>query len=164
MNKIWIISDTHFNHPNIITKFEFRKPNYQELIIKRINNNVWENDILIHLWDVIFDNPSELGEILKKLNVKTKILIRWNHDKNWIDWYINKWFTFVVDEIRVNYLKKNIILSHKPIMDLPDDYINVHWHLHSKVNEIIDDGRHILYSPELNNYMPLLLNNMIKWI
>lgn len=167
MNKIFIISDTHFNHQNIIDKFEFRKPNYQEQIIRKINTQLKDWDILIHLWDVIFDKPSQLWDILKEIKPNiTKILVRWNHDRNWINFYLNKGFNLVVDEFKINdILWMNIIFSHKPYPKLPKTYINIHWHIHTRAYNL-PKHKYFCYSAENENYMPLLLNNIInkiKW-
>lgn len=170
MNKIWLISDTHFNHPDIITKFEFRPQNYQDQIIRKIKNNIQEWDILIHLWDVIFDRPSELNEILNKMwNNFTKILVRWNHDQSWVNFYLNKGFNMVLDEFMIkDYMWYNIIFSHIPKKDweLPEWFINIHGHLHTNSHHVEEYTKHlenyILYSAEKENYMPILLNNVLK--
>ena len=63
--KIYIISDTHFNHDKII-ELEKRDKNYKNIIMKKWNKNVNDDDIIIHLGDVIFSNASELSEIDRK--------------------------------------------------------------------------------------------------
>jgi calcineurin-like phosphoesterase family protein len=45
---IWLIADTHFNHPNIL-KYEDRPSNYQELIIAHWKKLVRPQDTIIHL-------------------------------------------------------------------------------------------------------------------
>ena len=167
MNKIFVISDTHFNHQSIIDKFEFRKPDYWEQIIRKINSQLEDWDILIHLWDVIFDKPSQLWDILKEIKPNiTKILVRWNHDRNWINFYLNKGFNLVVDEFKINnVLWENIIFSHKPLIKLPLNWVNIHWHLHTAITNL-PKHKYFCYSAENENYMPLLLNNIInkiKW-
>lgn len=165
--KIWIIADSHFNHSEIIEKFEFRPNNFKEQIIRKIRNNVKENDILIHLWDVIFDRPSELWWILDGMGKCTKVLIRWNHDKSWVNFYMNKWFNFVADKIEIeDYMWFNIVFSHIPIKRLKKWRINIHWHLHTNSHHISEYSKnpknYILYSAEKENYMPILLNELLK--
>jgi calcineurin-like phosphoesterase family protein len=46
--KIWIISDTHFNHNRII-ELEERPEDYQELIINNWKKLVKNEDTIIHL-------------------------------------------------------------------------------------------------------------------
>jgi len=48
MKRIWITSDWHFNHEPI-KEFENRKDGYEKELIKKINNQVKPNDILINL-------------------------------------------------------------------------------------------------------------------
>jgi calcineurin-like phosphoesterase family protein len=164
--KIWIVSDTHFNHEQIKTKFWFRPEWFEDIIIKKIKNNVKEHDILIHLWDVIFDRPSELSDYLSKMWNSTKILVRWNHDKNNVWFYLNKWFDFVMDEFKlIDYHGFNIIFSHIPIRELPDGFINIHWHLHNHRNILSftdKPERYFCYSWEDENFQPLLLTTILK--
>ena len=47
--KIYVISDTHFNHKAILNKFEFRREDYEWQICKKVRKNLREKDILIHL-------------------------------------------------------------------------------------------------------------------
>ncbi len=160
--KIWIISDSHFNHEAIKTKFEFRPENFEEQICRKIKNNVWEDDLLIHLWDVIFNRPSELNKYLLAMWKCTKILIKWNHDKNWNEFYYNQWFNVVADEI----IMDNIVFTHIPKPSLEKGQINIHWHLHSNshhINEYTNNPEnYICYSAEEQNYMPILLTQFLK--
>lgn len=163
--KIFIISDTHFNHDIIKDpSFEWRPDNYNELIIKNWKKIVWPEDTIIHLWDVIFSRASELHDILAQLPW-TKILVKGNHDMNRNSWYLSKWFNFVCDKIELRVNHKNVILTHIPIK-LEEWQYNIHWHLHSRKHrdqefEKIQTDRHILYSCELEKYKPILLENMI---
>jgi calcineurin-like phosphoesterase family protein len=170
MRRIWIIRDTHFNHKSIIDKFEFRKPWFEKEIIRKIKNNVLDWDTLIHLWDVIFDRPSELWDYLKEMGHCTKILVRGNHDRNWVDFYLNKWFNLVVDEFKIKEFqnKYNILFTHIPRKEgeLEAWYINIHWHLHTKSHHITEytsnPKNYLLYSAEKENFMPILLWNFLK--
>lgn len=164
--KIFIISDTHFNHEAIKNEdFENRPDNYNELIIKNWKKLVSEGDTVIHLWDVIFARAWELKDILWQLPW-TKILVKGNHDMNRNNWYLWKWFNFVCDKIELRVNHQDVILTHKPV-ELKEWQFNIHWHLHSwrhrdeEFSDIITDN-HILYSCELENYKPLLLESMIN--
>ena len=162
MKKIFIISDTHYNHPAIID-FCNRPKDYQKKIIKRWNSKVREDDLVIHLWDVIFDRPSELFDINRRLNW-TKVLVRGNHDKRWHTFYMNNWFSFVVDELRYNIEGgRELILSHIPKWKLTGNQLNIHGHLHNSWHRgWWGTDRHILYSPEIENYFPILMDDLIK--
>lgn len=162
--KIFITSDWHFNH-EAIHDFEGRERGYEKELIRKINNQVWKDDILINLGDVIFSKSSELSGYTGKIHCKNIILVRWNHDKGTYDFYLNHWFQFVCDEFKLRWQQQPIIFSHIPVENLPEGYINIHWHLHSwAYREWIDDGNHILYNPEKSgsNFVPILLKNIIS--
>ena len=80
--KVFIISDTHFNHANIIKycnrPFKDTKEMY-EAMIKNWNETASNNDIVIHLGDFGLGNKEYIASIIKRLNGK-KILIMGNHD------------------------------------------------------------------------------------
>lgn len=161
--RIWITSDWHFNHEPI-KDFEWREEWYEQEIIRRINNQVKEDDILINLWDVIFSNASELKDYISKFKCKNIILVRWNHDKWSYDFYLNHWFSFVCDEFKLRWQQQPIIFSHIPIKNLPYGYINIHGHLHSGWHrDGINDWRHYLYNPEKtgSRFIPTLLQHIV---
>lgn len=156
--KIWIISDTHFNHEKLI-ELEWLPTNYQEQIIRNWKKLVAPTDTIIHLWDVIIARQSELELILRELSW-TKILIKWNHDWNPNNWYLNKWFSLVLDKMEMTIWKKKLIFTHIPIVVWENEY-NIHWHLHGnshheELEHILID-RHIL----INWLKPILLNELI---
>ena len=162
MKRIWITSDWHFNHEAILD-FEWRSPWYEKEIIKKINNQVQEDDILINLWDVIFSKASQLWEYLNQIKCKNIILVRWNHDKWSYDFYLNHWFSFVCDEFKLRWQRQPIIFSHIPLEIVPEWYVNIHWHIHSWHREWWLTERHILYNPEKTwyNFVPILLKNIL---
>lgn len=165
MKKIFVISDTHFNHEAILD-FESRSKWFEKDIIRKWNNIVSNDDLVVHLWDVIFDRPWELKDYLSQMK-GTKVLVRWNHDKKSIVSYMNAWFSFVCDEFKFNqYTWFKIIFSHIPLPNIPDGYYNIHWHIHSWVHrwDIKLSDRHILYNPEKTwfNLCPVMLDNLIK--
>ena len=82
--KVFIISDTHFNHANIIKycnrPFKDTKE-MDEMMIKNWNETVSNKDIVLHLGDFGLGKKEYIASIVKRLNGK-KILIMGNHD-NW---------------------------------------------------------------------------------
>lgn len=111
--KIWIISDTHFQHEKI-KKFEHRPDNFDEVIIRNWNKRVAKEDLVIHLGDVIFAEKAHLTVINSRLNGK-KILCRGNHDNQSAVWYMDHGFDFAVDY----FIYNNIAYSHAPLTPLP---------------------------------------------
>lgn len=157
--KTWIITDTHWNHKNIVG-YESRPKDFSHRIFKNWKKLVQSEDRVIHLGDVIFAKQGELGDILNDLP-GTKILVRGNHDKQTNEWYMKKGFDFVCDEFRW----KNIIFSHKPNLILGDQ-INIHGHLHEQTKRDSDGylfftKNHIPVSIE-KNFSPVLLDEIIS--
>ena len=79
---IYITSDTHFSHKNIIEYCDRPYTNPEEMnkdLISKWNSVVKEDDIVLHLGDVGFGLVEELSPIIQGLNGH-KILIRGNHD------------------------------------------------------------------------------------
>ena len=107
--KIFLIADTHFNHDAII-EFEGRPSNYMDIIKKKWNHLVGENDLVIHLGDVIFKRASELKDIMESLNGR-KWLVRGNHDKENIAWYLKRGFDFAADTSRAASVGSPITFS-----------------------------------------------------
>ena len=83
MSKTYLVSDTHFNHSNIIKDCSRPFSNIEEMnkvIIDNWNNIVDKEDTVYHLGDFGFGTKEELKEIFDKLNGK-KYLIMGNHDR-----------------------------------------------------------------------------------
>ena len=149
---IYFISDTHFNHENVI-KYCNRpfanKEEMNEALISNWNSIVTNKDIVYHLGDVALTNESEMKDIISKLNGK-KYLIRGNHDKKSVLFYENAGF-IVLKDAPIKIDKYNLILSHYPIPDtmIPKGYINIHGHIHNnKLNEDLDRSGTLEYPKE----------------
>lgn len=128
---IWVISDTHFYHDNII-KFENRPKDFNEQIIHNWNSLVGHDDTVIHLGDVIFgmNKAENLAKIMRRLNGK-KILCIGNHDNAEPMSYMDAGFDFVVDYFVLN----GIAFSHAPLTPLPEGVTkNIHGHFHRGVH------------------------------
>jgi len=84
MNKVFVISDTHFLH-NKIVEYQGRPQNHNELMFKNWNSVVDKDDLVIHCGDLSagvgkHENGFEkLKKICLNLNGR-KVLLRGNHD------------------------------------------------------------------------------------
>ena len=80
--KIWITSDTHFNHKNIIA-YESRPfasiPEMNAALIENWNKVVAPDDAVIHLGDFALGSANDLDRLVGSLNGH-KFLILGNHD------------------------------------------------------------------------------------
>src|SRR3989344_7984229 len=151
-NKIWITSDHHFNHYNIIRycKRPFGSvKEMNETMIKKWNKKVKPIDLVIHLGDFAFKRSA--GDFRKRLN-GTILLIKGNHD-----FRINKDDGFIIIEgiIQIG----NLLLTHRHLLpeNIPKGFYNVHGHIHQK-----DSFNGINVSVEKTDYEPIELNELIK--
>ena len=126
---IYIITDTHFGHTEMTTVFNKRPKDFTKKIFKNLFS-LKEEDTLIHLWDFCIWNDLEYANKFRKIKCKTKILVKWNHDKKSDEWYMREaGFSYVVLSMlkKINWIE--IYFTHKPsILKVWD--VNIHWHTH----------------------------------
>jgi len=124
---VYLISDTHLNHANIATYCD-RPKDFTQLIIKRWNEVVKSEDVVIHLGDVAIGPRSTVEHQVRSLNGR-KILVRGNHDKRGsCAWWMEHGFDFACDGMRF----RNCWLTHHPSTSLADGCeLNIHGHLHN---------------------------------
>jgi calcineurin-like phosphoesterase family protein len=115
--KKYILTDSHFNHTNII-KYENRPENFKELIVNNWIDIVPADAEVYHLGDVIFKQAYELGEILAK-TPGTKHLCLGNHDREKPTWFINKGFSTahanVMNTFSSHFTKKEFAIRNMEI-------------------------------------------------
>ncbi len=97
---IYLISDTHFNHKNIIgyenRPFDSVEEMNQQLIANW-NKMISNKDTIYHLGDFASGNYDEVKTIADQLN-GYKILIKGNHDRNHSkSWWHRIGFDDVID-------------------------------------------------------------------
>lgn len=154
---IFVTSDTHFNHKNIIKYCNRPYKDVEEMneaIINNWNNLITNDDVIYHLGDFGFGTKEELKQIFNRLNGQ-KYLIMGNHDKKvGRNYYLELGFLNVY---RKEYQLDNYILTHEPI-EVESDKINIYGHIHnSDIDPIFDDPNHKCICLERTRYKPLLL-------
>lgn len=157
MNKIFVISDTHFGHKKVI-EFEKEFRNFKSIedhdneIVDRWNSVVNKKDTVWHLGDVLFGKES--FAILGRLN-GVKKLVMGNHDRYPSKLYLDH-FNVICGAAEI----KNCILTHIPVHEeqFKRYLYNMHGHLHSKN---INDNRYINVSCEQINLTPILINELL---
>lgn len=81
---IWITSDQHFFHKNIISLCDRPFKSVEEMNEKLINNfnsKISSNDFVIHLGDMVMgDQKKNIPNILSQLTLTKSCIIRGNHD------------------------------------------------------------------------------------
>lgn len=144
---IWLISDTHFQHANIL---KFRDNTSGELIrgnrfssVEEMDEAMFDNwnsvvkpgDKVYHLGDVMFGNKDEFLPKFKKLNGQKRLILG-NHDD--AKWFI-KHEMFAKVEMWRMFPEFGLLLTHVPVHNstLGESHrfgegsmVNVHGHIH----------------------------------
>jgi len=163
--KIWIMSDTHFAHTNII-RYCDRPANCDELMIYNIRRLVKPQDTFIHLGDFALCRDIDVKQdFLDQIPAKTKILIKGNHDKPNKIHKLDGW-----SEIHSNYCfvynKIPFYLNHFPSKLPNQSGINLHGHIHNFGHKFHWDPEvlslKINMSVELWNYEPVLIDDLVN--
>lgn len=149
--KVFITSDNHFSHKNIIRYCNRPFRSVEEMnnqMIDKWNKVVSEKDIVYHLGDFAFArNYEQIRKIRDRLNGHI-ILILGNHDKKL---FLEKAGIKVSKNDKI--VVKNLILSHRPLENIKHGFVNVHGHIHEKRT----NGRRINASVDVTNFEPKLI-------
>jgi len=137
MANIFVISDTHFGHENML---RFKRADGSPLrdfpsveamdahMVERWNATVRPSDHVYHLGDVTMGSPQQCRAILQQLQGKLR-LVRGNHD---IRGKTRDYLEFFAEVHAVRVLD-NILFSHIPVHPacLGRFAANVHGHIHA---------------------------------
>jgi len=161
--KIWLTTDTHFSHEALVA---FGRPEDFECKIKNaLRRNVKPGDLLIHLGDICIGADSENSNWFKEeLGCRT-ILVKGNHDRKTIHWYLNNGWDAVVDRFQFEMFGKRIAFTHIPIAWDGSFDINIHGHMHDANGHhanIVTRKFNKLLALEYTDYQPVLLKNFIQ--
>ena len=161
MRDIWLISDTHFCHDNILRFLgqdgKHVRPNFDdvkhmnEFMVDQWNSVVKDGDIVYHLGDVYF-GPKEFALYYLKQLKGRKRLILGNHDTG-KDTVLHTSFQKI--SMWRFFKEYNVLLSHVPVhpstLGEHGCEYNAHGHIHQN---LIDDERYINMCVEHHNYTP----------
>ena len=154
----YVISDTHFGHKNIVKYFD--RPKYhEELMIAHWRKKVKENDVILHLGDLMMGGDEYFhyfkSEVAPKLTGK-KYIILGNHDKRKYDY--DKLGFEVVKPFKMEYRQYEISFDHYPKLFKSEDElkIHVHGHIHNHDYSRNEPTRwgNVNVSVEVINYKP----------
>lgn len=169
MSNIFLISDTHWGHANILgfkdDKGVLLRPEFScveemdEAMVDNWNKVVGKNDKVYHLGDVAMGKRGLVN--LSRCN-GTKVLVKGNHDKETLNEYV-KYFK----DIRGSHQFDGLLLTHIPVHtgSLARWPTNVHGHLHSysvRDSNDVHDPRYFCVSVEQIGYTPISLENLKK--
>ena len=173
---IWVISDTHFNHANIL-KFEDRVgksvrgqfnsvEDMNEHMIQRWNEVVKPGDKVYHLGDVVFGNDKVewMNTHMPRMN-GSKRLVFGNHDEP--SHFVGKGHFQKTSLWRI-FKEFNILLTHVPVHESTvmegrggsiRPMLNVHGHIHQNASP---SKFHHCVCVEHTNYCPVNIEDLAK--
>lgn len=161
--KIWITSDHHFSHANIINYCNRPFPSVNMMNVRMMNaimklkwnEIVSKYDMVIYLGDFALCGQVELCNLRKSLN-GTIIIIKGSHDRSKRQ-LAEAGFIVGGNPMYID----NYILSHVPLADseIPKGMINIHGHIHEKATS----GERINICVEHTNYYPVELKKVMRY-
>jgi calcineurin-like phosphoesterase family protein len=159
MRDIWLISDTHFNHENIL---KFCRPEFEsvshmnETIINNWNRVVKPGDKVYHLGDVFFGSKEDFKSLWPRLNGKKRLVVG-NHDD--IKFLSSGGFFSKVYMWRI-FKEFDCVLTHVPINEenFRKVSLNIHGHTHEKGSP---KGPYKSVCCELINYTPVNIESFV---
>lgn len=166
---IWVISDTHFNHENIIKYCNRPFHNVHEMneaIVENWNKEIKPEDIVYHLGDVYFAKKADSTNILGRLNGRKRLILG-NHDdgKNKIlqatfqkilCWRMFSEFGLVLTHVPIH---RASLFAHRAEQNL----VNVHGHIHQNLVLLENqhpDPKYKNVSVEHTNYGPVNIETL----
>lgn len=167
VSNIFIISDTHFGHSNILsfknkdgTKVrDFEDVEHMnEVMVERWNKVVGDSDIVYHLGDVYFDDGHK---VLSRLKGKKRLLVG-NHDNPKSE-YLLKHFQKIM--LWREFKEFDCVMTHVPVHEssLYKRKYNLHGHVHRGNHRgLIEDERYINCCVEVNDYTPRSIEDILK--
>jgi calcineurin-like phosphoesterase family protein len=160
MSNVWVYSDPHFNHQNIIRYCDRPfKDAYEmnEVLIARYNDRVKGNDKVYFLGDVYFGGKNDAEKILARLNGKKRLILG-NHD-NLEDGVLKKYFQRIY--LWRVFRDEKMIFSHIPLHpNQLGESINVHGHIHEK---LMNDPKYVNACVEHSDYAPIPFEEIRTW-
>lgn len=175
MTDIWVISDTHFGHANILKKKPDGSPirpffnSVDEMNARMVhlwNETIKPQDKVYHLGDVAFGQKT-LDDIMPQLHGK-KRLIMGNHDGIDVRVYrkyfkrIASWRRLTVDEVKLylcHYPLHETALNNRHTEEKGIIGVCVHGHIHDRPSP---SPAHINVCVERTNYMPVHIDELVK--
>lgn len=166
MSNIFLVSDQHFGHENILNFIDSsgRKvrdfasvEEMNEFMVERHNSVVIPKDKVYFLGDVTMSTKASALDILRRLNGK-KVLIKGNHDLCKLSAYAEHFY-----DVRGSHQLDKMVLTHIPIHpnSLSRWDANIHGHLHTNIvtrgfiHGEVPDNRYFCVCVEQINFTPI---------
>lgn len=173
MSNIWLISDTHFGHENILNFIDSRtglkvRPGFanvdemDECMVDNWNSVVKKGDKVWHLGDVMFGDAKRFEKMWPKLNGSKRLCVG-NHDD--IKYLASGGF-FQKVHLERKFRDEKLHFSHIPLHPSQHEvgapgsknfFCNIHGHIHGNPTPV---GRYINVSVEVINYTPVAFEDI----
>lgn len=133
---IYVCSDLHFDHKNVIVYDERPWPDVESMnagLISRWNATVMNTDTVYMLGDVGFCGHDRMKDHVSKLN-GYKILVRGNHDRGRkFEWWEEVGFDEVYNSYVLTVGDTTVHLMHEPLETWPNypKHFYVYGHVHN---------------------------------
>ena len=174
MRDIFVISDTHFGHSNVL-KFEDDDGNlirgahfdsieeHDEAIIDNWNAVVGHQDIIYHLGDVFMGPKDEFITKFKRLKGRKRLVLGNQDDAKF---FIKNELISKVVMWRM-FREEGLLLTHVPVHNSTlgegrfggKPMINIHGHIHQNASPT---DRHKCVCVEHTNYAPVNIEDLVK--
>lgn len=157
---IWVVSDTHFGHDNIIKYCNRPFSNIHEMnqcMVDNWNSTVQDGDIVYHLGDVYMStrefNGNDAWYLMSRLKGRKRLVLG-NHDEA-KDAVLLKHFQKIV--AWRHFKEFGLLLTHVPVHPgtlNEKTSVNVHGHIHQNIvkDGNVKDHRYKNVSVEHTNY------------
>ena len=161
--KTFFISDTHFNHANIIKYCNRPFKTVDEMnskLISNWNSVVSDNDIVYFLGDFAFGDKEAFSRFAAPLKGHKHFIIG-NHDRISKKIILDAGFESVNSQLILKYEEYNFFLTHYP-REVEKGEICIYGHVHDKKEEL--SCRSFCVCVEQINYTPIEINELIRRI
>lgn len=168
-SKIWVTSDTHFNHKNILL-FESKVRDFSsvdemnEVIINNWNKVVQPQDTIYILGDMFMGPLEGIDKIMVRLKGR-KILIRGNHDTNPRLEKLKLYCEEIHDLYTLKHKGSTFVMCHYPIREWAEKEkgsIHLYGHIHGMEhrNGLSQEGNCFHVGVDTNNLTPVDLDSI----
>ena len=181
---VFITSDTHYSHKNIVRGVtNWRTPEGEiptkttrdfdtieqmnEALVRNINEVVGHYDTLIHLGDFSFGGFENVEKFLNRLVCQNIHLVLGNHDTHikYNREEIQDRFLSVQQYLEVKIKDEYFVLCHYPLQSwhgLAKGVIHLHGHVHLSPNNKFGNGKKMDVGVEGNDLKPYLIDDIIR--
>jgi len=169
MKPIHLITDTHFGHEMMSSKFGIRPKGFEQQIFDKLAS-LPEDSTLIHLGDFCIGTDDYWHRAFTETTPpRRKVLVRGNHDNKSDSWYYERGWDFVCSSFIGKYFGKRVLFSHIPKdhSHYPYTEINIHGHTHGdlhrdeEIKPFYDHSYHIEIALEKTGLSPVMLSQKL---